>query len=448
MKELVNIKTRINFVAMQCGVRGTKLSFSKMHAEYYDKVSFVFFLMFLSFLFVVKFEPAPSDLFFMISFSFLLISGRIVVDRCLFLILLFASIFILFNFIPSLFWKSAAFGLRYLAITLYLMILPLVMSHFVSIRGEEGLDKFYAFFFFGAFLSALIGLMAVLGVAPGPADLYFRSDDGLRLSPLFKDPNVYGPFMGSAGVLALGYSLRPSCSRPILGMIFSFSFLGMMFLTFSRGAWIGTAGALFFMAIFVTTWTRRRKPLLIFGSLLAFGSAPLIIIGSYLLVKLNLMTFLLKRFSVQSYDSDRFSNWRNAISVIESSPMGVGPGHYVGRKHFPESDFSLATHNVYLKIAAENGWLGALAFFSMVVVLLWKIFRTLKAQDDRQVMRIAVACVIIGQFGTSIAVDSLHWRHLFVALGFGCCELILYYRSKSGGRTHVQCDLPPRNPSP
>lgn len=402
--------------------------------KFFEGLSFKCFLVCLAFMFVVKFEPAPSDIFFVFSFGALLFSGQIYFDRRLNLFWALAGVFLLFNFIPALFWKSASYGLRYVAITIYLMLIPLVMGHFASRYGAPAVDKFYKSFFAAAGLSAVIGLLAVLRLAPGPASLYFLSDDGLRLAPLFKDPNVYGPYMGAAGVLALGYALRPSCTKPTLVMSISFISLAMMFLTFSRGAWVGTAGALFFMTVFILFWTRRRRPLVLFGTLATVGSAPIILLGTYFLIKLDLINFLLKRFALQSYDSHRFSNWGSAFEIIESRPLGIGPGHYVGRRNFPESDFGLATHNVYLKVAVENGWIGFISFFGMVLVITLSLYKTFKWQDDRQTLRIAVAAVIIGQFGTSLAVDSLHWRHLFVVFGFACCELIVCHKARLSSR--------------
>lgn len=392
--------------------------------------SYSFLLVFFISLFVVIIEPAPSDLAFVVSFLALLLSGRIFVSRYLKFFFYLVAAYLFANLVSSFAWKSATFGGRYVAITIYMLLIPLLMAHFTDALGEDAVEKFYKFFFIAAGVSGFIGMLAVFRVAPGPITLYFRADDGLRLSPLFKDPNVYGPFMGSAGLLMLGNALRPDVGRQALRLIFSFFLLGMMFLTFSRGAWLGTGVSIFVMSTLILLFARRRKTLATFIALSTVGSAAAISAGVYMLEKLNLVDFLFKRFQLQSYDSHRFQNWANALQVVERKPLGVGPGHYVGRTHFPDSDFGLATHNIYLKVAVENGWFGFATFFSAICVLIYLLSRSIKAQDDRQPIRIAVLAAIVGQFASSVVVDSLHWRHLFVLFGFACCEIIVFQKQK------------------
>jgi O-antigen ligase len=381
--------------------------------------------LFLGFLFVVLIEPAPSDLFFALGFGIFLFTGKLAVARNLHPFFLAFLVFFFANMISALFWKSAAFGAEYMAITVYMLLIPLMMAHFALRYGEEAVDRFYKALFISALISSIIGVLAVLRLTPGPVDWYFRSDDALRLSPLFKDPNVFGPFMTTAATLLIGQSMRASARHKVRGLLLALFMLFVMFLAFSRGAWAGTAlsAAIFFvlMALFV----RQRRTVVTFSLFSTIGTTIAVLAGIVLLIKLNLADFFTRRFALQYYDDNRFANWANALEVITERPLGVGPGHYVGRTHFPESEFGLATHNIYLKVAVENGWLGFIAFFGAILLLLVQLSHSIMTSDDRQPLRIAIFAAIIGQLFNSFAVDSLHWRHLFVLFGFGCCELVL-----------------------
>lgn len=393
-----------------------------------------FLQLFLGFLFVVIIEPAPSDLFFVLCFGVFLFAGKLAVARILWPFFLALLVFFFSNMVSALAWKSASFGAQYLAITAYMLLIPLMMAHYALRFGTQMVDRFYKAFFIAATISAVIGTLAVLHLAPGPITLYFRSDDGLRLSPLFKDPNVFGPFMTTAGTLMIGYFMRGSVEHKTRGLMLALFVLLAMFLTFSRGAWLGTAVSASVFFVLMLFFSRERRSFASFALFSSIGTLGVLGAGAFMLSKLNLTGFLAHRFALQSYDDHRFSNWGNAFKVIAEKPFGVGPGHYVGRTHFAQSDFGLATHNVYLKVAVENGWLGFIAFFLAIGLLVFQLLRRAKGHDDRQPLRIAIVAAILGQFANSVVVDSLHWRHLFVLIGFGCCELVLYQMGRRSRR--------------
>jgi len=382
--------------------------------------------------FVVIIEPAPSDLFFVLGLGVLMLAG----GRNLFLPaplhahfgLLLA--FVALNIVSLFVAHSFMFGLKYLLITVYLLLIPPVMAHFAFLMGRTALDRMHMAFTIGASISAVIGLMALLRVAPGPLTLYFRADDGLRLAPLFKDPNVYGPYMSAAGLLLVSRMCCEGAKLRSLGLGLAGFILLLMFLTFSRGAWLNSAvaGTVFIvcMLVFAGTW-RQVKWVVI---LLAAACVLLLVGGPFVLGRLGLTDFFADRAQIQTYDANRFGNWAVALDVIRLEPLGIGPGHYVGRKNFPQSAFVLATHNVYLKVAVENGWFGFVTFFGAIGSLLAALFVSFFKRDTRQPVRIMLFAIILGQLANSVVVDSLHWRHFFVVLGFACGEIALVARER------------------
>ncbi|SLN64335.1 O-antigen ligase family protein [Roseisalinus antarcticus] len=398
---------------------------------------FAFRCLLLSFatLFVVVIEPAPSDLFFAIGFFALMATGTIYASERLTAFYWLVFLFLALNVLSLLLANVFAFGLKYFLITLYLLLIPVLMVHFVVLYGRRGLDWMYAAFFLGAAISAVIGALALMRLAPGPVTLYFRAEDGLRLSPLFKDPNVYGPYMAAAGFLLLGRLLCTGARARLQRLALVGFILSMMFLTFSRGAWLNGAIVIFVsclgLALFSRAWQQRKWFLI----LLTGGTAFLLLAGPLLLEALNLKEFFSQRSQLQAYDTDRFTNWARAIDVITREPLGIGPGHYVGQNHFPQSEFDLATHNLYLKVTVENGWLGLVCFLLAIAVVLVGLSRTWTQRDGREPIRIAVFAVVIGQLVNSVVVDSLHWRHFFVVLGFACCEIALAAQWRAARRS-------------
>ncbi|MDU8913850.1 O-antigen ligase family protein [Aestuariicoccus sp. MJ-SS9] len=381
--------------------------------------------------FVVVIEPAPTDMFFALGFGLLVIvaGSRLYVPRSLYLVYGLLLAYVVLSVISLYQAHVVTFGLRYFLITLYLLLIPPVFVHFNVLFGRSAADRMQWAFILGATFSAIVGLMALLHVAPGPATLYFKSDDGLRLSPLFKDPNVFGPYMSAAGLLLVSRMCCQSARRRFMGFALAGFILLMMFLAFSRGAWINSAIAaatfVFGMLVFGRSW-RQIKWVLI---LLLIASVAMLVAMPLLLDELGLTQFLADRARLQGYDDHRFENWENAFGVIVAEPLGIGPGHYVGRNDFAQSAFDLATHNLYLKVAVENGWLSFLSFFGAIGCILAMLLGSFFRRDARLPIRIMIFAIILGQLANSLAVDSLHWRHLFVLLGFACGEIALFRRA-------------------
>ncbi|KEP68730.1 hypothetical protein DL1_09085 [Thioclava dalianensis] len=398
-----------------------------------DGLALAVFCAAISCLFVVIVQPAPSDLLFVVALGVILSGGRMELSQHLRGVFVLLAVFLLSNLVSGLAWRSVGFGAQYLGITLYMLAIPLVMAHLGARGGARACDRIYGAFFWAASLSALLGALALTHLAPGPVDLYFRSDEGLRLSPLFKDPNVFGPFMGAAGLLLAGHAMRASTRRRGLRLVQAVVLMAMMVLSFSRGAWLGTAVAAACFGVLMICLTRNRRSFVVFALSATLGLGLAVLAAALMLRELGLSEFLMHRLALQSYDAHRFANWSQALEVIAQRPFGVGPGHYVGRTHFAQSEFGLATHNLYLKVAVENGWLGWLSFFGAIALLCTQLLRRLAICDDRQPLRIALLSVILGQLANSVVVDSLHWRHLFVLLGFACCEVVVAARARQGG---------------
>lgn len=68
----------------------------------------------------------------------------------------------------------------------------------------------------------------------------------------------------------------------------------------------------------------------------------------------------------------------SAVEMVSRYPLGVGMGHYgYYQRYFDTSGwFELGVepvHQVFLLVAAEQGWLGAVAFVSMLLLLTWRV---------------------------------------------------------------------------
>lgn len=164
------------------------------------------------------------------------------------------------------------------------------------------------------------------------------------------DPNSFGGLLLLVGALA-GPQLvarRPLFPRWLVTVIVGFIFLALV-LTFSRGAMLGLAAGLGFVAV-----VRYRRLL------------PYMAAAGLLILLLPVTQGYVQRFIAGIRGQDlatqmRFGEYTDALILMSRYPLfGVG---FAGS---PDLDIYLGVANVYLTIGGQMGLLGLLAFFAVI----------------------------------------------------------------------------------
>jgi len=173
------------------------------------------------------------------------------------------------------------------------------------------------------------------------------------------DPNSLGGLLLMIGAL-IGpqvVSRRPLFGRPLTLLLAGLVFLGVV-LTFSRGAMLGLAAGLAFVAA-----VRYRRLL------------PWMVIAGLLLLLLPISQAYIARFVEGFQGADlatqmRFGEYKDALILIGRYPVfGVG---FAGA---PDVDVYLAVASVYLTIAGRMGLFGLLAFLAVIATVFGYAFR-------------------------------------------------------------------------
>ncbi|MEM6600009.1 MAG: hypothetical protein AAF649_01340, partial [Verrucomicrobiota bacterium] len=274
-----------------------------------------------------------------------------------------------------------------------------------------------------------------LGLTVGGEDLYYHISG--RLSPLFKDPNVFGPYLGWGAVLALGFLCEDTVSRRvklILLLILLGSAFGVM-ASGSRAAMGCLFGSLIVFLCLLLLTPARAQAIKLFLYLLVVGVIFYTCLSIYYLSSPESYDILLMRFNflnLQNYDYVRFENQWDAALLAFVTPLGIGPGHYVGVSHFAESDFLTCTHNVYIKVAVENGYIGFVSFAGILFLPLFWLFKIVLLKRTGYIyLKVAIFSGLVAQGVNSIVIDSLHWRHFFVIIGCCLAEVVEAKRNRS-----------------
>lgn len=273
----------------------------------------------------------------------------------------------------------------------------------------------------------------------------------------FEQPNPFGGFLGLIWPVALGLALGLwdfgfGTSRLSLFafrllpssffLLLSAFLLSALYVSFSRGAWLGAAAAGLVMLIF---YPRRLTHGLGLGLAALGGGALLLSSGllpASLTARLAGITDFLNVVDVRGAPItdanfaivERLAHWQAALEMMRAHPwLGVGLGNYSAAY----ADYALINwplslghaHNIYLHLWAETGWLGLMAYLSIWLTALALTVRAVRRASGWQR---GLALGLLGVWAhllTHQVVDNLHVNNtdllLAVELGLACALLPL-----------------------
>jgi O-antigen ligase len=349
---------------------------------------------------VVRIEPAPSDLVFAVVIALALVTGRLFLERVPLSVSVLVGGFLALNLLAATVATDGARAVAYFAITLYLGVFALWFCAYVcSVRRARLILLAYLA---GAALSAAVACLALVAPFPGAAAFV----DGPRAQGLFKDPNVFGPFLVPAVLILMEETVTPRLLRFRLStklLLLSVLTVGVVF-SFSRAAWLNLAVGM--LVLFVVLALRRgggRRAMTMLVVSLVAGAALFGVVAAT-----SSASFLTERAGLQDYDVQRFGTQASGLEIAATHPLGIGPGQF-------EAVSSLSAHSTYVRALAEEGVLGALLVFTLMLLTLGFAARNVAlGVDTYGIGSAALLAAWCGLLVNSSFVDTLHWRHLWL----------------------------------
>lgn len=359
--------------------------------------------------FYVAVEPAPTDLIFLVLFAaVVLLPGiRFPLDLNPVLgggLLLFVGASVL-SLLSS---QDFERGVFYLSVTLYLLAAWFVIVSLLANYGSRMWELILRAFLVAATIVAVIGLIGHFSTVLQDY-LYLQTPYGERARGTFKDPNVYAPFLVAALLLVINRMITGRILSPVMiGLLclFAIEILG----AFSRGGYVNLAVAVVVYLALQLFIMRRRDWLLRCLALLGLGLIVIVPVAFVFLQATGLDDFLSGRLRLQHYDAERFGTHALSIDIFGESPLGIGPGQ-------SERQLPISTHNLYLRVAIENGLFALFGFCAFVATTLWICLRgVLRRGGPFYDLYACCLAILAGALVNSLVIDSLHWRHLFLFL--------------------------------
>jgi O-antigen ligase len=365
---------------------------------------------------VVFSEPAPVDLLTMGLVVLLPVIGLVSISRSLVGLLALMLIATAAGVLAATNATDLAVAMTHTGVSAYLYVSTFLFAAFVAKRPEAHTRLILNAYVWAATLAALLGIVGYFDLLPGAYESMTRYG---RATGLFKDPNVFGPFLVPGLVYLLsriaGAPLRKSV--PILALMLVIG-LGLL-LTFSRGAWFNMAVAIGIYGMLYILTVRSNRARLRFAVLAAMGLAAMVALVLVALQFDAVSGLASQRASLdQSYDEGpqgRFGGQQKAAGLALDNPLGLGAQQFVPQYHHEEP------HNVYITMFLNAGWVGGLAFLALVgMTSIWGLRHAFVRCATQPLFLVVYGCFVANVLEGAI-IDLDHWRHfyLLMALAWG-----------------------------
>ena len=351
---------------------------------------------------IARVEPAPPDLIFASLMIVAALTGRFKTDQLPSIIAVLLSVLVALNIVSFVDVVDPVFAVRFVAITAYLIALAVWLTGYA--RSQRRVRAIIAAYVWGAVVMSAISSLALFVGFPGSELFLFGGS--ARAQGLFKDPNVFGPFLVPAILVLIEELFEPRLLKA--GRFTKSVALGVLLVgllaSFSRAAWLNAALAI--AILFLVHALRRggaRRAMALVSLLAVMGAALVLVVAVT-----GSSDFIAGRAQFQSYDVGRFGAQRTGFGLVAQHPLGIGPGQF-------DLWSEQAAHSIYVRSLAEQGVLGFLVVVLLLVLTLFLAVRNVASGRDTYGLGSAVLLgAWCGLLANGLFVDTLHWRHLWI----------------------------------
>lgn len=326
----------------------------------------------------------------------------------------------------------------YLAVSMFLAFTAIFFAAVTSV--QPGLYRLiFVAYVVSAVLTSLLGIAGYFHAFPR-AEIFTKYD---RAAGAFQDPNVFGPFLVLPGIYLLYLLLTGSVARmPLLVPLLIIT--AGIFFSFSRGAWgmFAVSAVLLTGCLFLQSASGKFRLRVVINTIAAIA---LLVIAIDVILQLPGVSemFSNRAHLEQSYDTarlGRFARYTIGFQMALEHPFGIGPLVF-------GTIFSEDTHDIWLKMLMDYGWLGFVSFLMLTVWTICAGFRILLRDRPWQPYLLCAYVAFIGNIGLGTFIDIDHWRHVYLLLGLIWGAIALEYRhQKALRRATPQAALPAAMP--
>ncbi|ESZ27677.1 O-antigen ligase family protein [Mesorhizobium sp. L2C084A000] len=308
----------------------------------------------------------------------------------------------------------------YLAVSLFLAFSAVFFASITAV--QPGLYRLiFIAYVVSAMATSLLGIAGYFHAFPG-AEMFTKYD---RAAGAFQDPNVFGPFLVLPGIYLLYLLLTGPVTRmPLLAVPLLIITAGIFF-SFSRGAWgmFAVSAVLLTGCLFLQSASGKFRLRVV---VMTIAALALLVVAMIVILQLPGVSemFSNRAHLEQSYDTarlGRFARYGIGFQMAMEHPFGIGPLVF-------GTIFGEDTHDIWLKMLMDYGWLGFVSFLALVLWTMAAGFRILLRDRPWQPYLLCAYVAFIGNIGLGTFIDIDHWRHVYLLLGLIWGAIALEYR--------------------
>ncbi|MDF3217837.1 hypothetical protein EN962_05920 [Mesorhizobium sp. M7A.F.Ca.CA.001.09.2.1] len=308
----------------------------------------------------------------------------------------------------------------YLAVSLFLAFSAVFFASITAVQPSLYRLIFIAYVV-SAVATSLLGIAGYFHAFPG-AEMFTKYD---RAAGAFQDPNVFGPFLVLPGIYLLYLLLTGPVTRmPLLAVPLLIITAGIFF-SFSRGAWgmFAVSAVLLTGCLFLQSASGMFRLRVV---VMTIAALALLVVAMIVILQLPGVSemFSNRAHLEQSYDTarlGRFARYGIGFQMAMEHPFGIGPLVF-------GTIFGEDTHDIWLKMLMDYGWLGFVSFLGLVLWTIAAGFRILLRDRPWQPYLLCAYVAFIGNIGLGTFIDIDHWRHVYLLLGLIWGAIALEYR--------------------
>ncbi|RWN19970.1 MAG: hypothetical protein EOR94_11075 [Mesorhizobium sp.] len=308
----------------------------------------------------------------------------------------------------------------YLAVSLFLAFSAVFFASITAVQPSLYRLIFIAYVV-SAVATSLLGIAGYFHAFPG-AEMFTKYD---RAAGAFQDPNVFGPFLVLPGIYLLYLLLTgPATRMPLLAVPLLIITAGIFF-SFSRGAWgmITVSAVLLTGCLFLQSASGKFRLRVV---VMTIAALALLVVAMIVILQLPGVSEMFSNRAQleQSYDTarlGRFARYGIGFQMAMEHPFGIGPLVF-------GTIFGEDTHDIWLKMLMDYGWLGFVSFLALVLWTIAAGFRILLRDRPWQPYLLCAYVAFIGNIGLGTFIDIDHWRHVYLLLGLIWGAIALEYR--------------------
>jgi hypothetical protein len=294
-------------------------------------------------------------------------------------------------------------------IAIYLAVTSAVFAIAITDDTQRRYDMIANGYVLAGVFAAILGIIGYFKLAPGSEALMMNG----RAVSTFKDPNITGSFYVPPLLFSLAIFFTARIS-PLRVAAFLITAVGLL-LAFSRAAWgqFTITALILWVLLFITRENRAQRRRMTFVVVMMIAALVAILVFLFSIEDVRKM--ILERATLlQAYDTgtagSRFDIQERSIEEILEHPNGMGPWVF-GRQ------YGLVSHNSYLGVFLNHGWIGGGAYLAITAATLVVGFRSIFVRTPWQVPMVATLTAYIGICLESLIVDTDHWRNYYLLVG-------------------------------